>query len=159
MYSFKYSRRNTGISIFLCVFIVTYLLILFPSVVHKLTRSDVTANGISLDYDLCGVLHGDESTCYSLLKDIGIQKGTKNWRLRDILHEYVNIHKKIMDPEDNSIPKRYVVMADEPEAGLGNRFQVMVAIFLYAMLSKRALLIDWPEVKPIVHWNGVRINN
>jgi hypothetical protein len=30
---------------------------------------------------------------------------------------------------------------------------MMVATFLYAILSKRALLIDWPEVKPFSHWN------
>ncbi len=46
-------------------------------------------------------------------------------------------------------------MGDDPETGLGNRFQVMVSIFLYAILSERAFLVDWPEVRPIQHWNKV----
>ena len=33
------------------------------------------ANAMSIDYDLCGVEGGDESSCYELLKDIGIQEG------------------------------------------------------------------------------------
>jgi hypothetical protein len=33
----------------------------------------------------------------------------------------------------------------------------MVATFLYALLSKRAFLVDWPEVKPMPHWNNEEV--
>eukprot|EP01119_Soliformovum_irregulare_P004165 TRINITY_DN15180_c0_g1_i1.p1 TRINITY_DN15180_c0_g1~~TRINITY_DN15180_c0_g1_i1.p1 ORF type:complete len:457 (+),score=77.24 TRINITY_DN15180_c0_g1_i1:1-1371(+) len=102
--------------------------------------------------DICGVKGGDGMSCMRVLKWAGID-ADPDWQLRYLIEEYVQLHHRIMDPND-TIPKRYVLIDDEPEAGLGNKFQFMVSTFLFAILSKRALLIDWPEVKGFLHWNG-----
>lgn len=107
----------------------------------------------SSDIDICGVHGGDGTSCKMVLEFAGIEE---NWRLRRALEEYVKLHHRIMDPDDPQ-PKRYVLVDDEPEAGLGNKFEFMVSAFLFAILSKRALLIDWPEVKSFKHWNAEEI--
>jgi hypothetical protein len=130
-----------------------YLLLIVGILSCVFLRS-INFSNVHFERDLCGVKGGDESSCQDILLWAGVAKGTPKWRLRNMLLEYVNLHHKIMDPADSSVPKRYVVIDDEPLTGLGNRFQVMVSVFLYAMLSRRAILIDWPEVKPSLHWNA-----
>ncbi len=111
--------------------------------------------------DICGVIDGDGSSCRDILLFSGLLSTHQDeenkldaeqvredanldqrWKLRETLEDYVNLHHSIMSNGENSdgrrnIPKRYVVFDDEPEAGLGNRFQGMVATFLYAIVSKR----------------------
>jgi hypothetical protein len=72
----------------------------------------------NFEYDLCGVLSGQEDTCKSVLKSSGLTKNQNINVLRRELLDYINIHHKIMDPNDNTVPKRYVILDDEPEAGI-----------------------------------------
>lgn len=102
----------------------------------------------TINLDVCGVVGGDGSSCAGSIEYSG-----SNPRLLQLFDDYIKIHHMIMDPNDNSVEKRYVVLDDYADAGLGNRFQTMVSTFLFAMLSQRAFLIDWPELSVTEHWN------
>ncbi len=95
------------ITVYLFIFCTTYVFLTVPSWIHRVALTDQpNLTELVLDFDICGVKYGDESSCLDLLKSIGIQRGTKNWKLRDMLLRYINVHNKIMDPKDNSVPKR-----------------------------------------------------
>lgn len=58
--------------------------------------------------------------------------------LAQLIRRYQYVHRDIMEHHASGVlPKRYVVLELDPLAGLGNRFQVLVATFLFALLSNR----------------------
>jgi hypothetical protein len=86
----------------------------------------------------------------------------------ELLTRYINLHKKILENEYNptleekehkcsSNRRRYVVMRDWEETGFGNRLQVLVSGFLFALVTDRAFLVDWPDETTMKHWNGEEV--
>lgn len=61
----------------------------------------------------------------------------------DLLKRYGEIHRKIMDPNDNSIKKRFFVHRAYIHNGWSNRFQSLLSAFLFCVVSDRAILVDW----------------
>lgn len=54
--------------------------------------------------------------------------------------------------------RKFVVFGEWPEAGLGNRLQALVSTFLFALLTKRVLLVDWSAAREAKkHWNGEEV--
>lgn len=107
--------------------------------------------------ELCPKLDGKQEEyeyCLKMMKKIKINE---KFQLKFLLQNYIQLHKKIMDPLEQSVPKRYVVLDEEPEQGLGNRFQVIVSTFLFALLTNRAFLVNWPKLEPKKHWNNEEI--
>lgn len=43
------------------------------------------------------------------------------------------------------------------KVGFGNRLQVLVSGFLFALITDRALLVDWPDETTMQHWNGEEV--
>jgi hypothetical protein len=82
----------------------------------------------------------------------------QNWIVENpflnlLLHRYVSMHADIVNPLSDVVRKRFLVVDFDPLAGLGNRLQVLVSAFLFAVLSDRALLVNWPAVYGLKHWN------
>ena len=42
-------------------------------------------------------------------------------------------------------PSQIVIIKTSDDAGMGNRLQAMVSAFLFAVVTKRVLLVDWAE--------------
>jgi hypothetical protein len=57
--------------------------------------------------------------------------------------EYVELHNKITDPDDHSVPKRFLIAQNHPQSGICNRILNTLSALLLATVSQRALLIDW----------------
>ncbi len=46
-----------------------------------------------------------------------------------------------------------MIMREWEETGLGNRLQTIVSGLLFAIITDRALLVDWPDEETTNHWN------
>mmetsp|Transcript_23021 Transcript_23021/g.40734 ORF Transcript_23021/g.40734 Transcript_23021/m.40734 type:complete len:521 (+) Transcript_23021:133-1695(+) len=64
--------------------------------------------------------------------------------VQNLISAYADLHKRIMDPTDTSIPKRFY-LGTTHTGNIGNRAQSMAMHLLLAMQSKRALIFN-PEV-------------
>lgn len=66
--------------------------------------------------------------------------------LEDLMAQYAALHARILRGE---MPQRFVVFVGDPEFGYGNKIQVLVSTFVFALMSERAILIDWPETRDV----------
>jgi hypothetical protein len=56
------------------------------------------------------------------------------------------------DGSCSRVPERkFLVHRELPDAGLGNRISALTSVFLLALLSNRALLVDWRPTLPHLH--------
>eukprot|EP00301_Raphidiophrys_heterophryoidea_P019081 c4062_g1_i1.p1 GENE.c4062_g1_i1~~c4062_g1_i1.p1 ORF type:complete len:909 (+),score=209.70 c4062_g1_i1:3-2729(+) len=60
------------------------------------------------------------------------------------IDEYVQMHSRMTSPGEAIESKKFVVVHIPPKLGVGNRLLSVVSAFVIGMLSKRALLVDWP---------------
>ncbi|XP_032233195.2 uncharacterized protein LOC116615582 [Nematostella vectensis] len=71
--------------------------------------------------------------------------------------EYVNLHKRILS---GKAPRKFLVYSCKGEgygcAGYGNRLGGITTLFLLAVLTKRAFLIDWDYSQPLALRNFFR---
>lgn len=102
-----------------------------------------------LTYDICGVLHGDSSSCAHILRELGLDDPDEPTGLRNRLIRYVNIHHRILDPNDTTVPKKFVHFVTGVLHGMGNRISGIIGSFLVALLTDRAFLLEWREHKPV----------
>jgi hypothetical protein len=84
----------------------------------------------------------DETNSASLLlsRDLLIDNVVENPLLRSLLNRYRQVHSTILSSMNNkpvSLSSRFVVLDFDPLAGLGNRLQVLISTFLFALLSDR----------------------
>jgi hypothetical protein len=60
--------------------------------------------------------------------------------------EYLDLHQRIMLPEEKGgVPqerKRYLIFQSSDD-GLGNRLQALLSTVVLAMVTKRAIVLDW----------------
>ncbi|KAK3238956.1 hypothetical protein CYMTET_51081 [Cymbomonas tetramitiformis] len=76
------------------------------------------------------------------------------------LQGYTALHNAMLraplgvEPSEERPPRGFIVHVDLQDAGLGNRVSALVSVFLLAMLSQRALLVDSPRTRPHLHPNG-----
>lgn len=74
-------------------------------------------------------------------------------RTNDAFEQYLRRHKEMVSAEAGK--GRFAVVSHYTEAGLGNLLPVIVSTFLYAFVSDRALLVDWPYQRARKHFNGL----
>lgn len=55
---------------------------------------------------------------------------------------YIALHKRMLSPETPLADKRYIVFVASND-GLGNRIQGLLSTFLFALVTDRALLVEW----------------
>lgn len=56
---------------------------------------------------------------------------------------YEELHARIMDEDDTSARKRFLVVDFHPSVGMGNRLLALVSAYVVAMATERALLVRW----------------
>lgn len=59
--------------------------------------------------------------------------------------DYISLHNKITDPQDNIVPKKFVIPDMHPLAGNCNRIGNLVSSLLFAILTNRALVFNWDQ--------------
>lgn len=80
----------------------------------------------------------------------------------EIFQRYIELHKEILEleyldkemVEKSPRRKKYIILRNWEGAGFGNRLQAIVSCFLFALITDRALLIDWSKDSVKEHWNG-----
>lgn len=61
--------------------------------------------------------------------------------LAELFDAYDKLHADILAGREE---QRYVLFSSTPEFGMGNKLSVLFASLMYAVASRRALLVDWP---------------
>lgn len=64
----------------------------------------------------------------------------------DYWKEYVVFHRKMVTPEDQGgvpLHKKKFLMFTPTDDGLGNRLQALLSTVVLAMVTKRAIVLDW----------------
>eukprot|EP00976_Prorocentrum_cordatum_P038640 786395-Prorocentrum_minimum.AAC.1 len=54
--------------------------------------------------------------------------------------------------------RKFLVHRELPNAGLGNRLSALTSVFLLAILTERALLVDWKRTLPHLHPDKEEVN-
>lgn len=74
------------------------------------------------------------------------------------LRAYAEYHgdqiARVRDANDDAPGARLLVLADAPSAGLGNRISALVSALALAVLTRRAVVVDWPGTPYVDHPDG-----
>lgn len=62
-------------------------------------------------------------------------------RLGQALDAYERLHADILD---GTLPRRFLLFRTSSQHGLGNKLSVLMAVMLLGVVSRRAVLVDWP---------------
>lgn len=70
---------------------------------------------------------------------------------QDVFKEYAQLHRQIMNSTDTGVEKRVLVIHFHRHVYYGNRLGALVGAYLFAMASRRALLVDWVQTGVLKH--------
>lgn len=150
LFLFSHNNRSTNLPRFLigCLLALSFAV---PVVVHNEPRHFNPARA----HPLFDILR-PEPLCPSLLlsgKKSGVGRVSEESLVKeeektfdDYWNEYVVFHRKMVIPEDQGgvpLRKKKFLMFTPTDDGLGNRLQALLSTVVLAMVTKRAIVLDW----------------